>query len=364
MTARRNWRRVVSAGLLTAAGALVVATWPSPASADPAVRTGWWNTVSGGGQSAPSPTAPDGGLHIAVAPGQVLAYGAVLYSLPKEATATLELKLSAQGTPVLLACPTKTDSWKEGGDQPSSDAPAYDCAARSYIGNVSADGATVTFFVDGSTETTPGQLSLAIVPHMTHDAPAGVGTELPVDATQPFSADIAKPDVSSLTVTSLPVTPMGGGGGTLPPATTDPATSTSGGTASSTGGTSTGGQVPPTLTTGPAAQTATVDAPPQVAPPAAPAATGAVAPAAAAVPRVDNTAHNVALALLVLVAMAVISSGTQTMQRAPRLLGGAARHAAGAATAAPVAVAMAAPVAVRGLGRFAKERTTAPRPLV
>jgi len=66
----------------------------------------------------------------------------------------------------------------------------------------------------------------------------------------------------------------------------------------------------------------------------------------------------------VLVAMAVISSGTQTMQRAPRLLGGAARHAAGAATAAPVAVAMAAPVAVRGLGRFAKERTTAPRPLV
>lgn len=363
MTARRNWRRITSAGLLTAAGALVVATWPSAASADPAVRTGWWNTVSGGGQSAPSPTAPDGGLHVAVAPGQVLAYGAVLYSLPKDATATLELKLSAQGTPVLLACPTKTDNWKEGGDQPSSDAPAYDCTARSYIGNVSADGATVTFFIDGSTETTPGQLSLAIVPHMTHDAPAGVGTELPVDATQPFSVDIAKPDVSSLTVTSLPVTPTGGGGGTTPPPATDPATAGTG-TSSSTGGTSTGGQVPPTLTTGPPAQTAPVDAPPQVAAPVTPTTTGAVAPAAAALPKVDDTAHNVALALLVLVAMAVISSGTQTMQRAPRLLGGAGRHAAGAAAAAPVAVAMAAPVAVRGLGRFAKERVAAPRPLV
>ena len=364
MTARRNWRRIVSAGLLTTAGALVVATWPSAASADPAVRTGWWNTVSGGGQSAPSPTAPDGGMHVAVAPGQILAYGAVLYSLPKDATATIEMKLSAQGTPVLLACPTKTNGWKEGGNQPSSDAPAYDCAARSYIGNVSADGATVTFFVDGSTETTPGQLSLAIVPHMTHDAPAGVGTELPVDATQPFSVDIAKPDTSSLTVTSLPVTPTGGSGGNPPPpATNDPSTAGTG-TSSSTGGPSTGGQVPPTLTTGPPAETTTVDTPPQVAAPVTPTTAGAMAPAGAALPKVDNTAHNMALALLVLVAMAVISSGTQTMQRTPRLIGGAGRHAVGAAAAAPVAVAMAAPVAVRGLGRFAKERTAAPRPLV
>src|SRR4051812_13309223 len=112
----------------------------------------------------------------------MLAYGAVLYALPQDATATLELKISGQGTPVLVACPTKDLSWKDGGDQPASDAPAYDCSLHSYNGNVSSDGATVTFLVDGSSETTPGQLSLAIVPYMTHDAPAGVGTELPTDA--------------------------------------------------------------------------------------------------------------------------------------------------------------------------------------
>src|SRR3954452_3804603 len=113
MRARRNWSRIPVAGLLTTAGPLVIATWPSAASADPAVRTGWWNTMSGGGQSAPEPTTPAGGLHVAVAPGEMLAFGAVLYDLPQDATATLELKLSGQGTPVLVACPTKDSSWKE-----------------------------------------------------------------------------------------------------------------------------------------------------------------------------------------------------------------------------------------------------------
>jgi hypothetical protein len=364
MRARRNWRRIASAGLLTTAGALVIATWPSAASADPAVRTGWWNTMSGGGQSAPAPTAPDGGLHIAVTPGQMLAFGAVLYDLPPDATATLELKLSGQGTPVLVACPTKDSSWKSGGDQPSSDAPAYDCATHSFTGSVSSDGATVTFLLDGSAETTPGELSLAILPYMTHDAPGGVGTELPVDSTAPFSVDIAKPDVSSLTVTSLPTVPSGSGNGTTQQPAANPITAGSG-TTSTAGGTSTGGQVPSTLTAGPPAATATVDAAPQVASPATPGSTGAVAPAAAGLPKVDNTAHNAALALLVLVAMAVIGSGTTTMQRAPRLIGGAGRHAADAAgAAAAVPVAMMASVGVRGLGRFAKQRVAAPRPLV
>src|SRR3954453_11465771 len=261
MRARRNWRRIVSAGLLTAAGALVVATWPSAASADPAMRTGWGNTMSAGGRAAPAPTAPDGGLHVAVTPGQIVAFGAVLYDMPQDATATLELKLSGQGTPVLSACPTKDSSWKAGGDQPSSDAPAFDCATRSYHGSVSSDGATVTFLVDGSTETVPGELSLAIVPHMTHDAPAGVGTELPGDATQPFSVDIAKPDVSSLTVTSLPTLPSdGSSGGPAQQPASNPA-GAGAGTTSGAGGASTGAQVPSTLTGGPPAVTAPVDTP-------------------------------------------------------------------------------------------------------
>src|SRR3954465_1572805 len=269
MTARRNWRRITSAGLLTAPAPLGAPPWPSAASADPAVRTAWWNTVSGGGQAAPSPTAPDGGLHVAVSPGQLLAFGAVLYDLPQDATATLELKLSGQGTPVLVACPTKDSSWKAGGGQPSDAAPAYDCATRTYHGSVSSDGATVTFLVDGGAETTPGELSLAILPYMTHDAPAGVGTQLPVDATQPFSVDIAKPDVSSLTVTSLPTVPTDTSGGTTQQPVSDPATAGSG--TSTAGGTSAGGQVPPTLTAGgPPAVTGTVDAAPQVAAPTTP----------------------------------------------------------------------------------------------
>jgi hypothetical protein len=359
------WRRVAGAGLLTAASALVIATWPTAAQADPAVRTGWWNTVSGGGQAAPQPTTADGGLHVAVAPGQILAYGAVLYDLAPTDTATLELKFSGQGTPVVVACPTKDSSWKEGGDQPASDAPAYDCSLHSYTGSVSADGTTITFLVDGSAETTPGELSLAIVPYTTHNAPDPVGTELPVDSTVPFSIDVAKPDVSSLTVTSVPTTTDLGGstGGPQPPTVSNPATS--GGT--STGGSSGGASVPNLSAGGPppATSTGAVDnTPPVVAPSGQPQQPGGgMAPAAAGGPATDNTAHNAALVLLILVAMAVVASSTNSMQRSPRLLGGAGRHAAAAGATAAVAVA-AMPLGVRGLGRFARDRSAPPRPLV
>ena len=366
-TTRRIWRTVVSAALLTGASALVFATWPTAAQADPAVRTGWWNTASGGGQSAPSPTTADGGLHVAVTPGQILAYGAVLYDLAQTDTATLELKYSGQGTPVVVACPTKDASWKEGGNQPSSDAPAYDCSVHHYPGSVSADGTTITFLVDGSGETTPGQLSLAIVPFMTHDAPAGVGTELPVDSTTPFSIDVAKPDASSLIVSSMPSGGSDGSssGGQQQPPTVSNNPGTSGSTSTGSSG---GTQVPPNLTAGPppATTTGAVDnTAPVVASSAQPQQPGGgLTPAAAGGPALNNTAHNAALVLLVLVAMAVIGSGTSSMQRAPRLLGGASRHAA-AAGAAPVPVAVAAmPLGVRGLGRFARDRSQPPRPLV
>jgi hypothetical protein len=360
-----RWRRVAGAAMLTGATALVIATWPSPASADPAVRTAWWNTVSGGGQSAPEPTAPDGGLHVAVAPGQILAFGAVLYDLAPDATATLELKVSGQGAPVLRACPTKDTSWKEGGDQSADAAPAFDCSLHSYTGSISSDGTTATFLLDGGADVTPGQLSLAIVPYMTNDAPAGVGTQLPTDATPPFSVDIAKPDVSSLTVTSLPFVPApngGGGGGSHQPASNP---QSSGQTSSGQSGGST--PVTPTVNVPGSTQVSTptdTGTNPQVAPPTGTVPAPASQPAAAGAPApADNTAHNMALALLVLVAMVVVSSSNTPMQRQPRLLGGAGRHAAAAAPAAAAAV-VATPLGVRGLGRFAKERNSAPRPLV
>src|SRR3954447_7180466 len=287
MSERRSRRRIAAAALLTATGAFAVATWPTVAQADAPVRTAWWNTASGGGQSAPAPTTAEGGMHIAVVPGQVLAFGAVLYALPADATATLELKISGQGTPVLRACPTKDTSWKAGGDQAADAAPAYDCSLRSYTGSVSADGATVTFLLDGSAETTPGQLSLAIVPYLTHDAPAGVAPQLPVDATPPFTTDIAAPDASSLTITSS--LPVGGSAG-APPPPSNPATTTPGGTPSTAGGSAGGGQVPPTLVDAPpAGTTSPVDnTPPQVAPLSTTSNITAVGPAAARLPAPEN----------------------------------------------------------------------------
>src|SRR5205085_1140880 len=150
-----------------------------------------------------------------------------------------------------------------------------------------------------------GELSLAIVPYMTHDAPGGVGTELPADSTAPFSIDVAKPDVSSLTVTSAPTTT---GLGDQTGSTTQPPTLSTGtsGTTSTAGGAGGVAQVP-NLTAGPPPGTSTApvtDAAPQVASSGSAQQSGALAPAAAGLPKIDNTAHNAALALLVLVAMA------------------------------------------------------------
>ncbi|HEU5033463.1 MAG TPA: hypothetical protein VFT62_01765, partial [Mycobacteriales bacterium] len=251
--ARHVVRRAGLAGLAAAAATVFALTGSAPAQADAPVQTGWWNALSGGGQAAPAPTTPAGGLHIAVAPGQVLAFGAVLYAMPADATATLELPItnvvmtdnvnttgetiggvvpvpSLSPALALRACPTKTTAWKAGDDQPMAAAPGYDCSTRSVTGNLAADGKTVTFLLDGSLETTPGQLSVAIVPVLTNAIP-NLGTEAPVDTTQPFSLDVPKPGTDSLTLTG---TSPGLAGGT-------PAGGAAGG---STGGPAAGGASP------------------------------------------------------------------------------------------------------------------------
>jgi hypothetical protein len=118
------------------------------------------------------------------------------------------------------------------------------------------------------------------------------------------------------------------------------------------------GDLPPASTDVPAD-------PPVVAPEAPVTATGPGTPVAAVAPTKD-TAHNVALALLVLLGLLLLATNSGQLQRSPRLLGGAARHADAAGTAAaPVAAAV--PVAVygtRGLGRFSKPRNGPPRPLI
>lgn len=376
-------RRLVTATLLVGSASVAVATWPTAASAEAPTQTAWWNFASAGGQSAPDPATPAGGLHISVASGQVTAFGAVLYSLPEGDTATIELSVAnLTATPVVnatspttapqadvMACPTKDTSWNAGDAQDWSTRPEYDCT-RGFLGSLSADNKTLTFLADSSIETVPGQLSVAIVPVMTNAIP-GVGTPAPTDMTQPFSMDIDKPVDTSLTITSsapTPVTPTGTGTGTTTPTTPDTTSSTTGDTGTaSTGG---GEPLPPALTgdAGSTGTTADSGTAPVVAP-----TTTQVPPAApvAAKSSTSDRAHNAALAMLLLIGIGMIAMSSGQMQRAPRLIGGAGRHTAGAVTGAGAAAGAAAaapmmPMSMygnRGLGRFAKPRTEPARPL-
>jgi hypothetical protein len=190
MTDRRLKRlaRGILATLTTAGAVLMPAT---AASAEPPARVGWWNAVSAGGTAAPAPTTPNGGMRVAATSGRVLAYGAVLYRLPEDALlGRLTLSVAdSQGTVQLLACPTKTTTWRGGDDQPASSAPAYDCGTTKAIGTVSPDGKTVSFAL---TTLSGRALSLAIVPDLSED-------QAPVS--RPFSVDLDKPTLSSLQVT-------------------------------------------------------------------------------------------------------------------------------------------------------------------
>lgn len=369
-------QRLGGAAMLLGAAGFAAATWPTSAAADAPVQTAWYNEMSGGGQAAPDPATPSGGLHVAVASDQIAAWSAVQYALAQGSTATIEFKVAnLTATPVvnptspstapaadIVACPI-TGTWKGGDDQPIADAPKYDCT-HSIVGNLSDDQKTLTFFADTSMEAVPGQLSLAIVPVVTDEIP-GAGTPAPADTTQPFSMDLAKPDTTSLTVTSSPLAPppppaptkAGATSATAPGA----ASAANSGPASSSSSVSLPGSMSNSTST-----STDAGASPVVAPTNAPAA----APAAAAAPAKSDRAHNAALAMLLLIGIGLVAMSSGQMQRTPRLLGGAGRHAAlagtaGAATATATAAApvMMTPYGTRGLGRFNKPRTEAARPL-
>jgi hypothetical protein len=363
-------QRLGAAAVLLGAGGFAGAIWPVSASADAPIQTAWYNAVSGGGQAAPNPTTPAGGLHVAVTSNQIVAFSAVMYSLAAGSTATLEFKVSnLAATPVvnptapstnpavnIVGCPI-TGIWKSGDDQAIAGAPKYDCT-HSIPGSLSADQTTLTFLVDSSQETIPGSLSLAILPVLTNEIP-GVGTPAPADTTQPFSLDVDKPDTSSLTVTST---------APAPPA---PTIHQSGGTGSTATGKGSTGSAPaassggsssvslPSSLTGSSSTSTDSGSSPVVAPQnAAPAA----APVAATAPANSNRAHNAALAMLLLIGIGLAAMSNGQLQRAPRLLGGAGRHAA-AAGAVPAPALPTTPIGNRGLGRFAKPRTEPARPL-
>src|SRR4051794_3581069 len=129
-------QRVGAAAVVLGASGFAAAMWPAAASADAPIQTAWFNAMSGGGQAAPNPTTPAGGMHVAVTSDQIIAFSAVMYSLTAGSTATIEFKVSRlTATPVInpsapttnpaaniVACPI-SGTWKTGDDQPIASAP-------------------------------------------------------------------------------------------------------------------------------------------------------------------------------------------------------------------------------------------------
>lgn len=388
MTRANRWVRRAGVISLTASAVLFGAVGSlTAANADQPVKVGWWNAAAGGGQAAPAPDTNTGGLRVSVTGSKVLAFGAVAYNLSADGTATLELSVTNQSpepsqspanpaslpdTNSIVACPTTDNNWSAGDDQDAAKAPNYDCSAHHYVGALSSDGKTMTFFIDGSADITPGTLSLAILPDTT-TAIYELGTDAPSDATPPYFIDFDKPSATSFTVTggssnvstSAPPPPP-------PPVTTSTATTPSGSSVPPTSSTPNLNVGSSTGTVAPQGQTPVVagNTQPQ----------NATAPVAATKSTNSTEKNNLAWGLLLLLLAAVVVT-SMNRQRAPRLIAGPGVTPTATTDAPPADMAAAAAAAAaaghaaapawfatmftpRGLGRFAKPRTTAARPLV
>ena len=310
------------------------------ARADAPVKTGWWNATSANGMSFPAPGTGADDLHVGQGPAGPSAYAAVAYDVAGQSVigATLTLKVvanSAVGTTDVLACPTADATWKSGGNQPISAAPAYDCA-RGLPGIRATDGMSVSFLLGLSQQLAGGGFALAIVPA--------------ADAL-PFSVNFAKPDATSLTPDPAgeePVAPTDPDV-VAPPPPADPGTGTSGsvGLLPGTSGDSGFVAAPPAMLPDPA---------PLAAPTPVPSAPS-YAPVAAGVPvaPVSNRERYQAGTLLALLSGAMVWAWQQP-SRERRKIGGLAR------SEAPEAVQVDAQP--RGIGRFAVARTAPARPLL
>lgn len=349
---------------LLATGAIL-----TPAAADAPSKVGWWNEASANGTAAPAPDAPAGGIRVAVTSSQTTSYGAVELAIPSDGNGTLTLNIaqmtgnSAQMLNGISACPTKDDSWTAGDDQDWSKAPAADCSTHSYVGSLSSDGKSISFNLDGAADQTPGTLSIAIVPTPNTGLPeVGTDTGTGVDTNPPFVIDFAKPDATAFSCDNCQTSE-----GSLPP----PPPPSDTGSAGFNTGTQPTTVTPqgPTSVSVPAATTTDAGQTPVVAPnTGAQQQTQPLYQTAAAKPA-SGTPHRDLLFVL-LIALLFGFLYTQNMQsngRGPRLLTRqpAPVPAGDGAAAATVALPMPYPgVPARGIGRFAKQRTTGARPLI
>lgn len=323
------------------AAAIVAGPAAGVAGADASQRSAWWNTVSGPGVAAPQPTTADGDLHVAQGPGAPLAFAALMYAGSDAPSVRLVLGLREDrvvGTPLVVACPTTTIEWEAGGNQPTEAAPEFDCTNPAQ-GAVSEDGTTMAFALDERQQITPGTWSVALVPQP--------------GAQAPFSVDFVQPDQTVFT-------PAPGGGGQGSDDQPVVVVDDSSGTPSQPAFDTPSSGMFPATDPAPPAETPTVQTPEISGPATVPTATPVAGSAASAARHV--TSGERLLALLTLFAgTALVGHSVQQERHTPHLLGGRARTLT---VPLPDADLHPAPhERPRGIGRFARMRTEAPRRL-
>lgn len=341
-TRRRRLARAAGAGCLLVAA--VLAWYPSAASGEDggSVKSGWWSQAQAAPVTAPLGQVTGGDLEVGNDPAGPNAVAAVSATAPPDAAGiTLTLKLAtgqSAGTAAVEACPTLS-SWQPA-DGGSWDArPTASCSSGKAPGVATSDGATVTFRLGAELARSPGNYDVVIVPRE--------------GDTDPFLASFTRPDASSVAVTpGTASSPADAGAGAAEPSPSiEPSFDT-------------GGAASPAIDLGasPAIDAAPAPTPPTTATTVAPlkpsASARGTATSLASPPVVrrildrDRPERLMAVGLLAALGLALWWFGGSPV-RPPRLLGSLA------ADAAPVAE----PVKVAGIGRFARPRDRAPRPI-
>lgn len=344
-------------GVAAGAALLAIGLHVYPAHAEIPVKTAYYSASTVAGTSLPDPLTPPDGLRVTQGGEEPMAYSALSYDLRGRQTTAASLVLllgnGTSGTVELTVCPAKDPAWQPGPNQPIEAGPEPDCeAGKAVEGAVNAGRVE---FALGTKQHSGDGYDLVVVPS---------------EGSAPFNAQIAPPDVDSLslagTSTSTGSTttegtqeqpPIGGGleTGPLGPGSFGPAPDS--GFSGVAGGAMTGSTDAPMLAD-------VVVPPPQTAVGGSSTLPSAVLPgsiARAAAPVLDDARdRTVATLLLALVVVALLQAAGRPVP-APRLIGGPLSAGHQAPSALPDDAGASA--RVRGLGRFRSPRTGPARSL-
>ena len=339
-------RRVLGALAVAAVAASLV--MPSAAAATRAAHGWWWQAQTGLlGTAIPPPGVPEDGLAVETLPDGPTAVSALRYVLDRaESQPVLELKVADQHGDVAIQACAATQHWTSDHGGPWDERPTYDCGSAAE-GQASQDGATWRWELSALLR--EQKLDVVLVP-----APgSGRVTFQPPDdrsvQTQRSSASGGQsfdpPPVSDFTDPE----PASGGqpGAAPPPAATSDSSSAQAPSFSPTtgGGTAAAEPAPPPA----------LAAPGDAAGPEPPSAAGPLPsqpPPLSTTPASSDTSRTIGA---IIAAMAtVLALGLWHQDSAiPRRMGALAKAGVGVP-----------PQSFGGLGRFARARTGAPRPLL